>query len=107
MAQGRGRPCQGRSAGGFGGNVRRSRRPRCLASAHVERSRVNTPPADLDESELIRLLAHGWGVDAGVLSYLPKGFGSHHWLADIDGGTRDFLTVDDLGRKPWVGPGRE
>ena len=68
---------------------------------------MNTPPADLDESELIRLLAHGWGVDAGVLSYLPKGFGSHHWLADIDGGTRYFLTVDDLDSKPWLGPGRE
>ncbi|TML41344.1 MAG: phosphotransferase [Actinobacteria bacterium] len=68
---------------------------------------MNTPPADLDETELVRLLAGGWGLDVGVLRYLPRGFGSHHWLADMDGGTRYFLTVDDLDTKPWLGPDRD
>jgi spectinomycin phosphotransferase len=54
-----------------------------------------TPPSDLDETALIKALA-GWGLRDARLEYLPVGFGSHHWRAEREDGTRAFVTVDDL-----------
>jgi spectinomycin phosphotransferase len=60
------------------------------------------PPADLDEAGLAGVLAHSWGLDTGQLHYVPKGFGSYHWLAETPV-HRYFVTVDDLDIKPWLG----
>ena len=38
--------------------------------------------------------------------YMPKGTGSYHWLVEI-GGSRRFVTVDDLDTKPWIASQRE
>ena len=48
-----------------------------------------SPPRDLAEDDLARVLATHWGV-RGPLMYRPVGFGSHHWTV----GDR-FVTVDE------------
>jgi len=58
---------------------------------------VHAPPADLDVALLAAALRDGWSVDA-PLTYVPVGNGSHHWRAGDA-----FVTVDDLGTKPWLG----
>lgn len=64
------------------------------------------PPLGLDELCLADALAGSWGLDAGQLHYIPKGFGSYHWLAETPA-DRYFLTVDDLDIKPWLGGSRD
>lgn len=58
-----------------------------------------TKPGDLDESALSGALRRGWDIDATSMTYLPVGWGSHHW--DVLGGdqTRWFVTVDELENK--------
>ena len=60
------------------------------------------PPPDLDRLDLADALARSWDLNVGELRYLPKGFGSYHWLAETSA-HRYFLTVDDLATKPWLG----
>jgi hypothetical protein len=57
---------------------------------------VLTEPRDLDRSELKHALRDRWGLRDPQLEYLAVGFGSHHWSAIDSGGTRRFVTVDDL-----------
>lgn len=57
---------------------------------------VLTEPRNLDRSELHQALKRGWGLRDPELDYLAVGFGSHHWSATDSGGTRRFVTVDDL-----------
>ena len=64
---------------------------------------VKAPHAGLDETALSALVADRWRLDVESISYEPVGGGSHHWLLRAaDAGYR-FLTVDDLGTKPWLG----
>jgi spectinomycin phosphotransferase len=56
---------------------------------------VLAPPTDLEQDELVRTLAY-WGWRAPALTYLPVGFGSHHWRAEDGDVRRAFVTVDDL-----------
>ncbi|HEV2216876.1 MAG TPA: phosphotransferase [Candidatus Dormibacteraeota bacterium] len=64
---------------------------------------MKAPPAGLDETALSALVAGRWRLDVESISYEPVGGGSHHWLLrTADAGYR-FLTVDDLGTKPWLG----
>jgi spectinomycin phosphotransferase len=67
---------------------------------------VRTPPAGLDERALADALSRDWTLRTDALTYVPKGAGSYHWIADVDG-SRRFVTVDDLDRKPWLGADRE
>jgi spectinomycin phosphotransferase len=46
-------------------------------------------------------LARQWALTVRELSYLPVGFGGHHWLAVDQTGARWFVTVSDLAA-PWV-----
>jgi spectinomycin phosphotransferase/16S rRNA (guanine(1405)-N(7))-methyltransferase len=60
---------------------------------------VLTPPDDLPDAALARVLADGWGLGATSIDYRAVGFGSHHWhVVDADG-VRRFVTVDDLDSK--------
>jgi spectinomycin phosphotransferase len=62
---------------------------------------VQHPPDDIDERELARVLAAGWGLPPAGLRYAPVGFGDHHWeLTDRSGG-RWFVTVAAPGG--WLG----
>ena len=64
---------------------------------------MKAPPEGLDEAALSEAVARCWGVDVESISYEAVGGGSHHWLLrTADAGYR-FVTVDDLGAKPWLG----
>jgi spectinomycin phosphotransferase len=57
---------------------------------------VFTRPDDLDEEQIRGALAESWGFESKALSYLPVGFGAHHWLATDAAGRQLFLMVHDL-----------
>ena len=59
-------------------------------------------PVGFDDSDVVRALADGWGIDASA-DYAAVGFGSFHWVATSRDGQRIFVTVDDLGDKVWLG----
>jgi spectinomycin phosphotransferase len=64
---------------------------------------MKAPPQGLDEAALSTFVADRWRIDVESISYEAVGGGSHHWLLrTVDAGYR-FLTVDDLGTKPWLG----
>ena len=52
-------------------------------------------------------LSDGWGIEAAHVTYLAVGGGSYHWVVAGGGGTRYFITVDDLDRKGYLGPVRD
>ena len=55
-----------------------------------------TRPEDLTEGQLRAELAASWQFAAETLSYLPVGFGCHHWRATDAAGRQLFLIVHDL-----------
>jgi hypothetical protein len=56
---------------------------------------MRTPPPDLTDADIAAEVAAGWGLEVTTVSYLPVGFGSHHWR--VRAGTADwFATADDL-----------
>jgi spectinomycin phosphotransferase len=57
---------------------------------------VFTQPADLTEEQIQEELAVSWDFAARTLTYLPVGFGSHHWRAADAAGRELFLIVHDL-----------
>jgi spectinomycin phosphotransferase len=65
------------------------------------------PPAAVDEPSLTAILSRTWSIELDRLRYVPKGAGSYHWLAERDGRTTHFITVDDLDTKPWIGRDRD
>ena len=65
------------------------------------------PPDDIHEQDLLAALAADWGVEARRVTYLPKGLGSYHWVAETASGATHFVTVDDLETKPWIGTQRD
>lgn len=64
-------------------------------------------PEGFDVSALPAALTEGWGIVAVAVDYAPVGFGSYHWIIGDRAGRRNFVTVDDLDRKPWLGATRE
>jgi spectinomycin phosphotransferase len=68
---------------------------------------VRVPPEEFEASAMIGLLAGSWGFDVEVADYAAVGAGSYHWVVTDHEGTRGFVTVDDLDRKPWLGDTRE
>ena len=56
---------------------------------------------DISDSDIAAALARQWALTVQDLSYLPVGFGGHHWLAAGQTGSRWFVTVCDLAT-PWV-----
>jgi hypothetical protein len=60
---------------------------------------VLTVPGDLNESALTPALRGGWTIDVASMSYLPIGWGSHHWDVHDRDGMRWFVTVDELENK--------
>jgi spectinomycin phosphotransferase len=58
---------------------------------------VKAPPAGINESGIVAVLASHWRLAAIQLSYLAVGFGDHHWIATEPGGCRWFVTGAELG----------
>jgi spectinomycin phosphotransferase len=57
---------------------------------------VFTRPDDLTDGQILAELAASWNFAAETLSYLPVGFGGHHWRATDAAGRQLFLTAHDL-----------
>jgi spectinomycin phosphotransferase len=64
-------------------------------------------PEEFAVSALREFLADAWGFEVASAEYVPVGAGSYHWVVDSVEGTRGFVTVDDLDRKPWLGDTRK
>ncbi len=62
------------------------------------------PPRTVSETLLSHALRDDWDLGPVSLRYVPKGAGSYHWVVECDD-SRWFLTVDDLGTKPWISSG--
>ena len=58
-----------------------------------------TAPARLTPAALAAVLSDGWGLSAVRSSYLPVGFGGHHWDVTGAAGRRWFVTADDLAAR--------
>ena len=56
---------------------------------------------DIRDSDVAAALDRQWALTVQDMSYLPVGFGGHHWLAVDQTGSRWFVTVSDLA-SPWV-----
>lgn len=54
-----------------------------------------TPPDDLSDQHVGEAVRAHWNVDVNEVSYVPVGFGSHHWQIRA-GAMQWFATVDDL-----------
>jgi len=57
---------------------------------------VFTRPEDVTDEQIRAELAASWSFAAETLSYLPVGFGCHHWRATDAAGRQLFLIVHDL-----------
>jgi spectinomycin phosphotransferase len=75
--------------------------------AGFTRAGVRALPEGFEASVLVGLLAEGWGFAVEAVEYVAVGGGSYHWLVTNRAGTRGFVTVDDLDRKPWLGDDRD
>jgi spectinomycin phosphotransferase len=67
---------------------------------------VKSLPEAFEAAALIGVLADEWGFDVETADYANVGAGSYHWVVTDRMGTRGFVTVDDLDRKPWLGDTR-
>ena len=65
------------------------------------------PEDFVETSALLGVLSDGWGFDVEAIEYAAVGGGSYHWVIRDPNGSRGFVNVDDLDRKPWLGESRE
>jgi spectinomycin phosphotransferase len=59
-----------------------------------------TRPEDFSDDAVVVALMQGWAIRADAVEYFPMGFGSHHWRVEA-GGSRWFVTADDLRARKW------
>jgi spectinomycin phosphotransferase len=64
-------------------------------------------PEEFAADSLVGSLADGWGFEIESAEYAAIGGGSYHWVVEDADGSRGFVTVDDLDRKPWLGDSRD
>ncbi len=57
---------------------------------------MRAPPPGLDSEELLALVRKDWSGNVERLTYLPVGFGAHHWAAHDAEQTILFVTLDRL-----------
>ncbi len=69
--------------------------------------RVRALPEDFEPGALVGLLADGWEFAVEAANYATVGGGTYHWVVSDPEGTRGFVNVDDLDRKPWLGDTRD
>lgn len=54
-----------------------------------------TPPADFSTDLLAAALREMWVLEVREITYVPVGFGSHHWRVDAHEDGRWFVTLDN------------
>lgn len=57
-------------------------------------------PSDLSPADVAALVADRWGIHAASCTFLPVGFGAHHWGIEEADGQRWFVTADELPTDP-------
>jgi spectinomycin phosphotransferase len=57
---------------------------------------VRAPPTDLNVEDLLALVRKEWTSEVDRLTYLPLGFGAHHWAAYVAEQPILFVTLDRL-----------
>ena len=55
---------------------------------------MQSQPHDLTDDAVATAVSEGWDVPATAASYLPVGYGSHHWAVEDAGGGLWFASVD-------------
>ena len=55
---------------------------------------MQSQPHDLIDDAVATAVSQGWDVPATAASYLPVGYGSHHWAVEDAGGGLWFASVD-------------
>lgn len=55
---------------------------------------MRTPPESPLADDVLRLVRSAWEPDAARATYLPVGFGAHHWRIDAPSGPALFATLD-------------
>jgi spectinomycin phosphotransferase len=55
---------------------------------------VREPPAEVVDDDLLAEVRRSWDADVDRVSYLPVGFGAHHWTASVTHVPRLFVTYD-------------
>ncbi len=60
---------------------------------------MKTPPAGVDDTDVLAAVRRAWAPDVAAVTHLPVGFGAHHWRADTSGGPRLFVTLDTYGAR--------
>lgn len=63
---------------------------------------MRTPPDDITDNDLRRVLADHWDLTDVTLTYAAVGFGSHHWIATVAGDPAWFVTVDRRRAALWT-----
>jgi spectinomycin phosphotransferase len=64
---------------------------------------MKSRPVGFGDADVIRALDEGWGVTVESAEFAAVGFGSFHWIATDEDQHRFFVTVDDIGNRPWLG----
>jgi spectinomycin phosphotransferase len=68
---------------------------------------VRSYPDGVTDGDVIAALEAGWGLSIDRVTYVPRGGGSYHWVAQRDDGSQWFVTADDLITKKWLGSDTE
>jgi spectinomycin phosphotransferase len=61
---------------------------------------VREPPPEVRDSELLDEVRRSWDPQVDRVTYLPVGFGAHHWLASAGPTRRLFVTYDKTAATP-------
>lgn len=65
---------------------------------------MQSRPADLSDDVVATAVSGSWELPPATATYLPVGYGSHHWVVDDEAGARWFVSVDVLDpRDPQAG----
>ena len=55
---------------------------------------VLRPPANVTDTDVLAAVRRHWDEGVTAVTYLPVGFGAHHWRAEVEGEPRLFVSLD-------------
>ena len=63
---------------------------------------MRSPPDDLTDADVARAVWQHWQLRCTSIQHVPIGAGAYHWQAELDDGTRRWVSVDDLDQKAYI-----